>query len=377
MERGLNRTIIEVAKIYKNRIPNCDIEGAGFFDQRWYNLYVSTFVSSSEMKKFMPYRLKETIEWSHDKNQMAQDEVHSTGSQSESLKNDDVISYATNLDEKTARDHLDNAGILVPLFSSDDKLNRDYEKFLEEELTPNSLNIAAAHQTSKGKHDTSHEEDAVSTKRTKIIPTPKKRNNKKTVIGQFLYDEKFVKDISCDNNLKMAIDRIKETDRIRMEELHDRGLSLAYLFRIISLSDEGTLAERIYCFYAIDHFIGSNADSRIKPTRDENRVVCAMTHQFSNENTLVNHCKNRDLIDFIDLVKTRKESFCVGGFNFMEAPSAKNSKLFAKGRTLESESMLIYAHRLVTGELQPMEKTLPKDFFWSDLFNESGEDNSE
>jgi hypothetical protein len=142
-------------------------------------------------------------------------------------------------------------------------------------------------------------------------------------------------------------------------------------------NNEGTLAERIYCFYAIDHFIGSTAISRIKPTRDKLNIICAMMEQFSNENTLKNHCQNRNLIDLIDLIKLRKGSFRVGGYNFMETRSAENPKLFGDEYTLESESILIYAHHLITGEFQSLGKTHPNDFSWTALFNGSGDDKSE
>jgi hypothetical protein len=200
------------------------------------------------------------------------------------------------------------------------------------------------------------------------------RRHNKTEIGQFFCNKEFMEDISRNGNLKMVICRIPEKDRIRMKELHERGLSLIHLFRMIIKNDVGTLAERIYCFYAIDYFISVDADSRIKPTRGELDIVCDMGDQFPNETTLKDHCGNRDLIDFIDIIKAREGSFCAGGLKFMAPPFIDNLKSFGKESTLECQSMLIYAHHLITGEFQPMEKGRPNTFDWFDLFRKSGEE---
>jgi hypothetical protein len=161
-----------------------------------------------------------------------------------------------------------------------------------------------------------------------------------------------------------------------MKELHEHGLTLARLFRIITVND-GTLAERIYCLCAIDYFIGVNANSRTEPIRRRNHIFAAMTDQFSDVGILKHHCKNRDLIDYIYSMKAAKRSFRAGGFQFMSEFPVGNLELMLKESTVESESMLIYARCLITGE--PMKKNrISKDFRWFALAEESRrEDNRE
>jgi TPR repeat protein len=203
-----------------------------------------------------------------------------------------------------------------------------------------------------------------------LTPTPGE-----TLIGHFFHPKEFVDRISI--NWRRIIIRITEHDKSRMNELHEVGLSLGRLYRIIT-NNKGTLAEKIYCFCAIDHFIGTNTDSKIKCIRKKNDIVCAMIDQLNDVNTLEHHCRNQDVIDLIDSFKARGKSFSAGGYDFVTSFSMDNWDLFGKEHTKESEAMLIYSYHLITGKPKPVENIYRrKDFSWTNLRHEKFKDDIE